>query len=720
MRLSKRALSPRPTPPRSYLQAWSSELTTSSQGKLQMGPYDLQPPALAEQAVDSALSKVWPPGENPDLREAAASSLLTLHNTLVSKCLRAFLEDTAACLHAACQEGFVRRAVCSDVELSMPPGIVIESPTSMPPGMVMESPMAEQTPVEPAFKTAQKARLRSRTFEVQEQAKRASAEILEEEILAMAPCQQTRVSTYLEADPAETLSKNPAPRARTDNLRHAASAPDKRKKEAPRIARRDVGDARFPAKRKSRAAFASSDQEPRLPDFDENTKKHHGIFGSKETNSDDTQRRHAVFPDKQAMAAMVVAGCAEESYNVCDYYKRDGWAQWLARSPWFESIVLCVISLNALYIAVDADYNTSPVLVRAPTIFQAAENSFCIFFVLELAIRYCAFVRSVDAFSDAWFCFDSIMVVLLVVDTWVFSLVYLLMYDANDDSAVGNTTLLRLLRLLRLSRSLRMVKLMQAIPELLIMIKGIAAASRSVFFTLCLLAVVIYVFGIAFRLLTNGTELGSTHFPSVPGSMASLLLFGTLPDMAPIVEACSAENILLGALVLTFILVGSLTVMNMLVGVLVEVVSVVAALEKEQMDAAFVKSSLLGILDAQGIDISETKNVSKTEFEAVVLSPDAARVLGEVGVDVVGLVDFVDFIFDEVATDDELSFASLLELILQLRGTNTATVRDIVDLRRFVSQSAKQLQEQLSHIARGVSTLPAGVEDSTTKIRAHY
>eukprot|EP00929_Paragymnodinium_shiwhaense_P099130 TRINITY_DN6068_c0_g2_i1.p1 TRINITY_DN6068_c0_g2~~TRINITY_DN6068_c0_g2_i1.p1 ORF type:complete len:712 (+),score=123.61 TRINITY_DN6068_c0_g2_i1:150-2285(+) len=711
MRLSKRALSPpRPTAPSLYPQAWSCELTTSSPGRFKMGPSDLQQPALAGQAVDSALSKVWPEGENPSLREAAASSLLTLHDTLVSKCLAAFLEDTAACLHAACQNGFVRRAaLCQDVELSMPPGSVVESPT------------AQQTPVEPAFKTAQKAMARTRTIELQEEDKRALAATLEEEIRAMTPCQKTRLSTYSEAEPAETLSKNPAPRARTDNLRDAASAPDRRKKEPPRITRRDVGDARFAAKRKTRAAFASSDQETHPLDFDDNTKKHHGIFGTKETNSDDPKtRRQAVFPDKQAMAAMVVAGCAEESYNVCDYYKRDGWAQWLARSPWFESIVLFVISLNALYIAIDADYNTSPVLVRAPAIFQAAENSFCIFFVLELAIRYCAFVRTVDALSDAWFCFDSMLVALLVVDTWVFSLVYLLMYDADDDAAVGDTTLLRLLSLLRLSRSLRMVKLMQAIPELLIMIKGIAAASRSVFFTLCLLAVVIYIFGIAFRLLTNGTALGSTHFPSVPGSMASLLLLGTLPDMAPIVEACSAENILLGALVLTFILIGSLTVMNMLVGVLVEVVSVVAALEKEQMDAAFVKSSLLGILDIQGIDISENKNLSKAEVEALVLSPAAARVLGEVGVDVVSLVDFVDFIYDEVAKDDELSFVSLFELILQLRGTNTATVRDIVDLRRFVSQSSKQLQEQLSDIARGVSALPAAGDSPTTKVRAHH
>jgi len=79
---------------------------------------------------------------------------------------------------------------------------------------------------------------------------------------------------------------------------------------------------------------------------------------------------------------------------------------------------------------------------------------------------------------------------------------------------------------------------------------------------------------------------------------------------------------------------------------------------------------------------------------------DAVRCLQDVGVDVVGLVDFADFIFeaDGVAEEAELEFHEFMNVVLQLRGSNTATVKDIVDLRKFVQnqfdQQRKDFREQ--------------------------
>ena len=71
--------------------------------------------------------------------------------------------------------------------------------------------------------------------------------------------------------------------------------------------------------------------------------------------------------------------------------------------------------------------------------------------------------------------------------------------------------------------------------------------------------------------------------------MSTLLLRGTLPDMADLVEDVGRVNIIYAAFMLFFILLASLTVLNMLVGVLCEVVSVVSAVEKESMTVQFVK-----------------------------------------------------------------------------------------------------------------------------------
>jgi hypothetical protein len=57
------------------------------------------------------------------------------------------------------------------------------------------------------------------------------------------------------------------------------------------------------------------------------------------------------------------------------------------------------------------------------------------------------------------------------------------------------------------------------------------------------------------------------------------------------------------------------------------------------------------------------------------------RALTEVGVDVIGLVDFADVIFED---DDELSFGRFMEIVLELRGSNSATVKDIIELRKLL------------------------------------
>merc|ERR1719362_1677996 len=94
---------------------------------------------------------------------------------------------------------------------------------------------------------------------------------------------------------------------------------------------------------------------------------------------------------------------------------------------------------------------------------------------------------------------------------------------------LGNASILRIARLLRLTRMARMARLLRAMPELLILIKGMAAAMRSVFFTLALLVLILYVFGIAFTQLCADTEC-SDMFNGVFTSMHFLLVNGALMD----------------------------------------------------------------------------------------------------------------------------------------------------------------------------------------------
>merc|ERR1712039_396293 len=116
--------------------------------------------------------------------------------------------------------------------------------------------------------------------------------------------------------------------------------------------------------------------------------------------------------------------------------------------------------------------------------------------------------------------------------------------------------------------------------------------------------------------------------------------------------------------------------MNLLVGILVKVVGDVSDVEKEQMDVIFVRNSIWRMIEETGADTDGDQRISKGEFVNLIQQPDAARALQKIGVDVVGLVDYTDFLF---VAEESISFPDFMEMVLELRGSNSATVKEIMD-----------------------------------------
>eukprot|EP00929_Paragymnodinium_shiwhaense_P022405 TRINITY_DN14323_c0_g1_i1.p1 TRINITY_DN14323_c0_g1~~TRINITY_DN14323_c0_g1_i1.p1 ORF type:complete len:807 (-),score=167.33 TRINITY_DN14323_c0_g1_i1:99-2441(-) len=414
----------------------------------------------------------------------------------------------------------------------------------------------------------------------------------------------------------------------------------------------------------------------------------------------------SVFVDSAMMKERVRKAIGKPVYNVANFYHETGFWQFMARHHMFDSVTLAVIGANALWIAIETDNNNQAVLVHADPIFQIMENIFCAYFVGEWLIRFLAFAKKRNCLRDMWFNFDSGLVLLMVLETWVMTLVIICTGGLENQGeekgsqgssgGMGNASVLRLVKLMRLTRMARMARLLRAMPELMILVKGMVVATRSVFFTLCLLVLIIYVFGIAFKQLTTGSEVGSQYFNTVPDAMAILLLHGCLgEDLPDVVNDVGRESLFLAAFFMIFVLLASLTVMNMLVGVLVEVVSVVSSVEKEQLVVNFVQTTIRDMLIGLNCDEDNDQLISKDEFHTLLQSPDAARSLQGVGVDVVGLVDFEDLIFQG---SDEITFCDFMETVLQLRGSNTATVKDIVDLRKSLMQAVSQLDRQIQTV----------------------
>ncbi|CAK0874352.1 unnamed protein product [Prorocentrum cordatum] len=379
--------------------------------------------------------------------------------------------------------------------------------------------------------------------------------------------------------------------------------------------------------------------------------------------------------NSDVMKQRVREALPKHEYNVADFYHKTGIWRVIAKHPFFENLTLVVICINALWIAIDTDNNPTSTLLDAQPIFQIADHFFCWYFSFEWYVRFSAFKKKRHGLKDRWFVFDSCLVFMMVAETWAMSIA-LLCLDAGRGSGVGGASILRLFRLLRLSRLARMLRSM---PELMILIKGMFAASRSVFFTICLMGVFL-------------DNLGHTA--------------DTIAESSPVVAV----------VFFIFVVCAALMVMNIqlpaarrrvLIGVLCEVVSAVASTEKE-MDVYALKSKLAEVMHR--LDTNGNGTLSEEEFVQLVGNPKVATLLGEVGVDAIGLIDMAPSIFDPEDEEDEdddddegasrppkeISFTDFVKIVLDLRGSNAASLKDLRELKHDLVSEIESLKVRLN------------------------
>lgn len=283
---------------------------------------------------------------------------------------------------------------------------------------------------------------------------------------------------------------------------------------------------------------------------------------------------------------------------------------------------------------------------------------------------------------------------MVIGDTWILTI--LAASTGLRQGLLDNTVILKLLRLGRLVRLCRMIEVFQTLPDLMILIKGMGVAIRAVTSCLIWMFFIIYVFAIAFRQLTDQTALGKLRFKSMPATIRYLLLSGIVPDVADNAnEIWDMGGFFAALLYLFFAMVVTITVLNMLTGVLVGVVQTTAEVEKEELVIGFVKQTVMTSLSQSGADTDNNGMISKDEFAILMNDKATVKSFDQLGVDVVGLCDLGEHIF---ADDRELPIQAFMELLMELRGNNHATVKDIVDLRRFVQVELNRQQAELEEL----------------------
>jgi len=185
-----------------------------------------------------------------------------------------------------------------------------------------------------------------------------------------------------------------------------------------------------------------------------------------------------------------------------------------------------------------------------------------------------------------------------------------------------------LVKMLRMGRTARIVRILRQFPELVMMLRGLGIATRSVGFVAVLMVTMTYVLAICMKMSTEGTEAGDELFPSVWMAMRTMLILAVVPDLEDSINMIDQPddpmfNWFSVICFVVFIFIVSLTMLNMLVGVLCAVVDAIRETETEKIDILHLREGLWHLV--VGSDEDESGNVSITEFVGLLENPVAVQ-----------------------------------------------------------------------------------------------
>lgn len=425
-------------------------------------------------------------------------------------------------------------------------------------------------------------------------------------------------------------------------------------------------------------------------------------------------RKQELFADYRKQSQALIDAIDEPGLALSFYWKpaEESCCSGVVQSHYFANATLLLVLANAAWIGIDAEYNDADTVLDAEPIFQVVEHCFCSLFFLELLLRCGAYRHLRDVWYDTWLLFDGSLVLLMILEVWIFSVIQVLSGN-TDSSELNGFSVFSIARLLRLARLGRVARLVRMVPEVMTLLKGITTAVRSVFLTLLLLFIMLFMFGIFFKSQSEENATLNEIFPTLRAAVWALLLHGVFLDsVAMELNKIADESYILSSVFIFFVIAASYTVMNLLIGILCDVVHQVSAHEKDEMAVNYLKAHLLDILEVH--DKDDDRHIIASEFDLLMKNPEIHLQLTKFGVDVGDLIALKDVLFDSRSKilhspgtfaqgAGVISFGAFLQVVLRLRGGNTAKVKDIVELREFI----KQQLERFEGIVRRLITNPS-------------
>lgn len=388
-----------------------------------------------------------------------------------------------------------------------------------------------------------------------------------------------------------------------------------------------------------------------------------------------------------------------------------GWWVKIVSSAWFDYAATLFVILNAIIIGIEADWSVRNLHGDPPDIFKLAERFFCVVFTVELLMRIS--IHGIWFFSVPgwkWNIFDTIIVTLQLVEEGV-NIANSMDEEGESGSSIGtsNFNLVRILRILRLLRVFRIVRIVRFVSELRTMVASIAGALRSLFWTVILIFLMIYVVGVYLTQLVSdhGAENPDDmraesplrmHYGSLTRSILSLFqaMTGGV-DWEDLVNPLMEEiTPLLGLLFTVYIAFAVLAMMNVVTAVFIETALQNANKDKDTDTQTMIRKFISSDENCEDDIIEET--MTWEDFKQRLRNPTKKGYFRALDMDIAeakGLFQLLD-----TEGDGRIQVEEFVSWFLQLRGPAKA-----IDLATVMYQHKRLAVDWAKHVSFVEETL---------------
>lgn len=330
------------------------------------------------------------------------------------------------------------------------------------------------------------------------------------------------------------------------------------------------------------------------------------------------------------------------------------WSNHVVSSPWFTNGIMLLILINVVLLGVEVDMAAGLGMQDVPGWLSVANASFVAIFLLELILRYSAVGWSGFWCGEdsSWNIFDFIVIAVSVIDVCLDYLAVILSSSVNT----GQLRLVRSIRLARALRGIRIVWLFEYVGALRTLALSIVSTSGSLFWTIVILVILVYSFGVVTTQLViehcrdlavealqdpnaipECPESLSRYWTSVGTSM--LTLFASISgglDWESAIQPLRMVSPWAVGLVLLYVTITVFAVLNVVIGVFCNTAIENAGADKElaSIKQVYTKSNQVSTLKKifYEIDSSGSDEVSIEDLEEAMRGGELKNFLESMGI----------------------------------------------------------------------------------------